>query len=66
MYDPNLDWFRFWLTNEEDPDPTKATQYIRWGELRKLKQENQNVPPSRLEARSSPFHRNTGRNSLSS
>ena len=38
--DRNLDWFRFWLKSEEDPDPTKATQYIRWQELRKLQQEN--------------------------
>lgn len=32
----NLDWFRFWLQNHEDPDPAKADQYSRWHELRKL------------------------------
>jgi dipeptidyl aminopeptidase/acylaminoacyl peptidase len=32
----NVDWFRFWLRNEEDPDPTKADQYSRWRELRNL------------------------------
>jgi len=31
-----VDWFCFWLKNEEDPDPTKACQYVRWRELRKL------------------------------
>ena len=46
MYDRNLDWFRFWLKSEEDPDPTKATQYIRWDELRKLQQENQDGLPA--------------------
>jgi dipeptidyl aminopeptidase/acylaminoacyl peptidase len=29
-----VDWFRFWLKGEEDPDPAKAGQYIRWRELR--------------------------------
>jgi hypothetical protein len=29
-----VDWFRFWLRDEEDPDPTKAEQYKRWRELR--------------------------------
>lgn len=31
----NLDWFRFWLKNEEDPDPVKVEQYRRWRELRR-------------------------------
>ena len=34
----NVDWFCFWLKGEEDPDPTKAEQYKRWRELRKLQQ----------------------------
>jgi dipeptidyl aminopeptidase/acylaminoacyl peptidase len=29
-----VDWFRFWLQDEEDPDPAKAQQYARWRELR--------------------------------
>jgi hypothetical protein len=29
-----VDWFRFWLKGEEDPDPAKAEQYARWRELR--------------------------------
>jgi hypothetical protein len=36
----NVDWFCFWLKGEEDPDPTKAEQYARWRELRKLQEEN--------------------------
>jgi len=36
IYERNLDWFRFWLQDYEDPDPTKAEQYKRWRELRKL------------------------------
>jgi len=34
-----VDWFRFWLKEEEDPDPGKAEQYARWRELRKLQKE---------------------------
>lgn len=30
----NLDWFRFWLKDEEDPDRTKEDQYRRWREMR--------------------------------
>jgi dipeptidyl aminopeptidase/acylaminoacyl peptidase len=30
----NLDWFRFWLKGEGDPDPAKAEQYSRWNRLR--------------------------------
>jgi dipeptidyl aminopeptidase/acylaminoacyl peptidase len=32
----NVDWFRFWLKGEEDSDPAKVEQYVRWRELRKL------------------------------
>jgi dipeptidyl aminopeptidase/acylaminoacyl peptidase len=32
----NVDWFRFWLQGEEDPDPTKESQYVRWRQLRTL------------------------------
>jgi len=35
-----VDWFRFWLKVEEDPDPAKVDQYTRWRELRKLQEEN--------------------------
>jgi len=36
-----VDWFRFWLKGEEDPDPNKAEQYARWRELRKLQEQNE-------------------------
>jgi dipeptidyl aminopeptidase/acylaminoacyl peptidase len=39
-----VDWFRFWLKGEEDPDPTKAEQYKRWRDLRKLQQQNSTKP----------------------
>jgi dipeptidyl aminopeptidase/acylaminoacyl peptidase len=35
IYQRNLDWFRFWLKGEEDPDSAKADQYARWRELRR-------------------------------
>jgi hypothetical protein len=41
-----VDWFRFWLKAEEDPDPTKAEQYTRWRELRKLQKENEKKLPA--------------------
>lgn len=30
VYQRNLDWFRYWLLGEVDPDPAKADQYRRW------------------------------------
>ncbi len=30
----SVDWFRFWLKDEEDSDPAKAEQYARWRKLR--------------------------------
>lgn len=42
----NVDWFRFWLKNEEDSDPAKAEQYARWRELRKLQEENEKKAPT--------------------
>lgn len=32
----SVDWFDFWLNHHEDPDPTKADQYVRWRDLRRL------------------------------
>ena len=37
----SVDWFRFWLKGEEDPDPAKVEQYERWRELQKVLQENE-------------------------
>jgi dipeptidyl aminopeptidase/acylaminoacyl peptidase len=42
----NVDWFCFWLRGEEDPDPSKAEQYARWRQLRKLQEENMKKPAS--------------------
>jgi dienelactone hydrolase len=36
-----VDWFRFWLKGEEDPDPAKTEQYARWHELRKVQERSQ-------------------------
>jgi len=33
IYERNLDWFRFWLKDEQDPDPRKAQQRRRWNYL---------------------------------
>jgi hypothetical protein len=35
LYRRNLDWFRFWLKDEEDLDPSKAEQYSRWRKMRR-------------------------------
>lgn len=37
----SVDWFRFWLQDYEDPDPTKAQQYRRWHGLRQMQQESE-------------------------
>jgi dipeptidyl aminopeptidase/acylaminoacyl peptidase len=36
----NLDWFRFWLQDYEDPMLEKREQYVRWRELRQLQCRN--------------------------
>jgi dipeptidyl aminopeptidase/acylaminoacyl peptidase len=41
-----VDWFGFWLKGDEDPDPSKADQYARWRELRKLQQQSQSNAPT--------------------
>ncbi len=33
-----VDWFRFWLKNQEDSDPAKMAQYDRWRRLKKLQE----------------------------
>lgn len=40
IYNRNLDWFRFWLQDVEDPDGAKAEQYERWRALRDLQCRN--------------------------
>jgi dipeptidyl aminopeptidase/acylaminoacyl peptidase len=41
-----VDWFRFWLKGEEDPDPAKVDQYKRWRDLRKLHEQNEKNAPA--------------------
>jgi dipeptidyl aminopeptidase/acylaminoacyl peptidase len=48
----NVDWFRFWLKGEEDADPVKADQYIRWRRLRKLQEQKR----GESESASVPIH----------
>lgn len=43
----DVDWFCFWLKNEEDPDPAKAEQYKRWRELRSLQAGSVSVDTAR-------------------
>ncbi|CAE6709686.1 hypothetical protein XA1311A_06440 [Xanthomonas arboricola] len=37
VYTRNVDWFRFWLQDVEDPDPGKAAQYLAWRTMRATK-----------------------------
>jgi dipeptidyl aminopeptidase/acylaminoacyl peptidase len=46
IYERNVDWMKFWLKGEEDPDPAKAAQYVRWRELRKLQEQNHSIAPT--------------------
>ena len=42
-----VDWFSFWLNGEEDSDPAKSEQYLRWRALRRLSQQGiQTMPAS--------------------
>jgi hypothetical protein len=36
----SVDWFRFWLQGYEDPDPSKADQYMRWRGLKTMQNDN--------------------------
>jgi len=44
IYQRNVEWLNFWLRDYEDPNPTKADQYKRWRELRKLDEKDQELP----------------------
>jgi len=39
-----VDWYDFWLNDHEDPDGTKAEQYRRWRELRRLQRAQTSNP----------------------
>lgn len=34
VYERNIDWFRFWLLGEEDGNPAKDAQYMRWRQMK--------------------------------
>jgi hypothetical protein len=54
VYQRNVDWFRFWLKGEEDPDPAKEEQYERWRKLRELQRDDLSKTDTSLgEAKSS-------------
>jgi hypothetical protein len=36
----NVDWYRFWLQDYERPNPEDPQQYVRWGKLREIYQED--------------------------
>jgi dipeptidyl aminopeptidase/acylaminoacyl peptidase len=38
-----VDWFLFWLKDEQDSDPTKASQYVRWRKLREGRPAGQGI-----------------------
>jgi dipeptidyl aminopeptidase/acylaminoacyl peptidase len=37
----SVDWMNFWLKDREDPDSSKAGQYARWRELRKIQEQRE-------------------------
>ena len=39
-----VDWFRFWLKDEEDTNPAKIAQYVRWRRLRDLAANHETIP----------------------
>lgn len=41
----NVDWFRFWLQDYEDPDVNKKAQYERWRQLRDRRRQNASETP---------------------
>jgi dipeptidyl aminopeptidase/acylaminoacyl peptidase len=41
-----VDWLDFWLIGQEDLSPSKAKQYARWREMRKLQEQNQSDAPT--------------------
>lgn len=50
-----LDWWLFWLKDEEDPDPAKVEQYESWRKLREQRDELWDKPrPPKLEWNATP------------
>jgi hypothetical protein len=40
----DVDWFRFWLQEYEDPDPAKRSEYGRWEKLREQALRGDSIP----------------------
>ena len=41
IFERNLDWFRYWLRDEQDSSADKKEQYLRWGKLRDARTQHQ-------------------------
>ncbi|WP_202845047.1 Atxe2 family lasso peptide isopeptidase [Luteimonas saliphila] len=37
VYQRNLDWFKFWLLDQEDPDRSQREQFMRWRQMKAKK-----------------------------
>jgi dipeptidyl aminopeptidase/acylaminoacyl peptidase len=45
-----MDWWLFWLRDEEDPNPGKAAQYVQWRSLLEMHKDDTKRPkPQRLQ-----------------
>lgn len=53
-YQRNLDWFRYWLQDYEDPDPSKAAQYKVWRAMREARDRRKRGHPRGLQDSSRP------------
>jgi hypothetical protein len=43
----SVDWYAFWLLGEEDPDPAKSADYVRWRMLKRQQHaQTDRCPPS--------------------
>lgn len=49
-----LDWWCFWLKDEEGPAPAKSDQYVRWRKLRQLHAHNMSMQRSSARIDESP------------
>jgi dipeptidyl aminopeptidase/acylaminoacyl peptidase len=47
----NVDWFRFWLQDYQDPDPQKKQQYQRWNSLKQMQDANEKAITGQLPAK---------------
>ena len=41
IYRRNVQWFKFWFMDQEDPNPVDPEQYVRWRKLREQHEANQ-------------------------